>query len=300
MVVKKIALVLGSGGARGMAHIGVINWLEDNGFNISTVSGASMGALVGGIYAAGKLQEYSSWLKALTRSDILKLLDFSFARSGLFKGDRVIDAMRELIGNHMIEDLPVSFTAVATDVETGKEVWLNKGPLFDAIRASIAIPMFFTPVELGGKMLLDGGLLNPVPIAPTFIDKPDITIAVNLGGEPDLKLEKHKVDNHIEFNEFEKYHEMIRSFLSGFQVSSDTPQQKDWDLFDSASLSFETMQGTIARMKLAAYAPDFVIEIPRNLCRSLEFDRAQEMITYGEKKAAERLAGLLKCDNSNK
>ena len=101
----------------------------------------------------------------------------------------MIDAMRELIGNHMIENLPVSFTAVATDVETGKEVWLNKGPLFDAIRASIAIPMFFTPVELGGRMLLDGGLLNPVPIAPTFIDKPDITIAVNLGGEPDLELE---------------------------------------------------------------------------------------------------------------
>jgi len=147
MADKKIALVLGSGGARGMAHIGVINWLQGNGFKISTVTGASMGALIGGIYAAGKLQEYSNWLQALTRSDIVMLLDFSFGTSGLFKGDRIIEALQELIGTHMIEDLPVSFTAVAADVETGKEVWLNDGPLFDAIRASIALPMFFTPFK---------------------------------------------------------------------------------------------------------------------------------------------------------
>ena len=295
MADKKIALVLGSGGARGMAHIGVINWLQGNGFKISTVAGASMGALVGGIYAAGKLQEYSNWLQALTRSDIVMLLDFSFGTSGLFKGDRIIEALQELIGTHMIEDLPVSFTAVAADVETGKEVWLNDGPLFDAIRASIALPMFFTPFKYKGRMLLDGGLLNPVPIAPTFIDEPDITIAVNLGGEPDKELEVQSKKRHQQSNSFEKYHEKILSFIAGLQTSSsDSPLQRDWDLIDSVTRSFETMQGTIARMKLAAYAPDFVIEIPRNVCRSLEFDRAQEMIAYGEKKAAEALGELLK------
>ena len=296
MTDQKIALVLGSGSARGMTHIGVINWLERNGFQISTVAGTSMGALVGGIYAAGKLQEYSGWLQALTRSDIVKLLDFSFGRSGLFKGDRIIEALQELIGNHMIEDLPVSFTAVAADVETGKEVWLNDGPLFDAIRASIALPMFFTPFKYKGRMLLDGGLLNPVPIAPTFIDEPDITIAVNLGGEPDAKLQAESKKRRLQSDGFEKYHEKILSFIAGLQASSDTPLQRDWDLIDSVSRSFETMQGTIARMKLAAYAPDYVIEIPRNICRSLEFDRAAEMIAYGEKMAAKQLGGLLKSD----
>ena len=300
MVDKKIALVLGSGSARGMVHIGVINWLERNGFQISTVAGASMGALVGGIYATGKLQEYANWLQALTRSDIVRLLDFSFSRGGLFKGDRIIEALQELIGSHMIEDLPVSFTAVATDVETGKEVWLNDGPLFDAIRASIALPMFFTPFKYRGRMLLDGGLLNPVPIAPTFIDEPDITIAVNLGGEPDPELENPGNKQRQGDNGFEKYHEMILSFIAGLQTSVATPFQRDWDLIDSLNGSFETMQGTIARMKLAAYAPDYLIEIPRNVCRSHEFDRAREMIDYGEEKAAEQLAGLLKSDRSDK
>lgn len=300
MVDKKIALVLGSGSARGMVHIGVINWLERNGFQISTVAGASMGALVGGIYATGKLQEYANWLQALTRSDIVRLLDFSFSRGGLFKGDRIIEALQEMIGSHMIEDLPVSFTAVATDVETGKEVWLNDGPLFDAIRASIALPMFFTPFKYRGRMLLDGGLLNPVPIAPTFIDEPDITIAVNLGGEPDPELENPGNKQRQGDNGFEKYHEMILSFIAGLQTSVATPLRRDWDLIDSLNGSFETMQGTIARMKLAAYAPDYLIEIPRNVCRSHEFDRAREMIDYGEEKAAEQLAGLLKSDRSDK
>jgi len=300
MVDKKIALVLGSGSARGMVHIGVINWLERNDFQISTVAGASMGALVGGIYATGKLQEYANWLQALTRSDIVRLLDFSFSRGGLFKGDRIIEALQEMIGSHMIEDLPVSFTAVATDVETGKEVWLNDGPLFDAIRASIALPMFFTPFKYRGRMLLDGGLLNPVPIAPTFIDEPDITIAVNLGGEPDPELENPGNKQRQGDNGFEKYHEMILSFIAGLQTSVATPFQRDWDLIDSLNGSFETMQGTIARMKLAAYAPDYLIEIPRNVCRSHEFDRAREMIDYGEEKAAEQLAGLLKSDRSDK
>jgi NTE family protein len=296
MTDKKIALVLGSGGARGMAHIGIINWLDDNGFRIASVSGASMGALVGGIYAAGKLDEYASWLLALTRADIVKLLDFSFERSGLFKGRRIMQALRDLLGNYRIEDLDVSFTAVATDVETGKEVWINDGPLFDAIRASIAIPMFFTPFEHNGRMLLDGGLLNPVPIAPIFSDAPDIIIAVNLGGDPDPELEQEMQQRKVERNSFEKYHDKILSFIAALQTSGDHPQEKDWDLFDSAFRSFETMQGMIARMKLAAYAPDYVIEIPRNKCASLDFHRARELIDYGRQRAEQELACLLEDD----
>jgi len=164
---KSVSLVLGSGGARGLAHIGIIEWLNDNGYDIQSISGSSMGALVGGIYAAGKLDNYRDWVQSLDKTDVVKFLDFSFSSTGLFKGDRIIDNLRKMVGNHLIEDLSIGFTAVATDLERQREVWFTRGPLFDAIRASIAVPTIFTPHKYKGRYLLDGGLLNPVPIAPT-------------------------------------------------------------------------------------------------------------------------------------
>ena len=167
---KSISLVLGAGGARGLAHIGAIQWLSDNGYEIRSIAGSSMGALVGGIYAMRKLQVYEQWVSALERVDVLRLLDFSFSRAGLFKGDRIMAVLRKLIGDCAIEDLDISFTAVATDVASGKEVWLRQGKLFDAIRASIATPLIFTPFSRGGQRLVDGSLVNPLPIAPTLSD----------------------------------------------------------------------------------------------------------------------------------
>src|SRR6266446_5429568 len=146
-----VSLVLGSGGARGLAHIGVIQWLTENGYEIRSIAGSSMGALVGGIFAAGKLEAYADWVLALERIQVLRLLDPAFGRPGLFKGERIVGVLRELIGDLAIEDLPVSFTAVATDLESGEEVWLREGKLFDAIRASIAIPLIFTPFEYRGR-----------------------------------------------------------------------------------------------------------------------------------------------------
>jgi hypothetical protein len=190
---RTISLVLGSGGARGYAHIGVIGWLKDHGFAIRSIAGSSMGALIGGIYATGKLDAYAEWVRALDRSDVLQLLDLSFGRSGLFKGERVMRALQDLIGEYDIEDLPISFTAVATDLDTEKEVWLSKGPLFDALRASIAIPTLFTPFQYKGRRLVDGGLVNPLPIAPTLRDMTDLTIAVNLSGREERDLERSTV-----------------------------------------------------------------------------------------------------------
>ncbi len=159
-----IALVLGGGGARGLAHIGVIQWLVENGYRIDSIAGSSMGALVGGIYAAGKLDVYTDWVLALERWQVLRLLDPSFDGTGLFKGERIIGVLRELIGEQPIQALPIRFVAVATDLETGEEVWLREGKLFDAIRASIATPLVFTPFRLGDRTLVDGALVNPVPI----------------------------------------------------------------------------------------------------------------------------------------
>ncbi|HJX16111.1 MAG TPA: patatin-like phospholipase family protein, partial [Candidatus Deferrimicrobiaceae bacterium] len=170
---QTVSLVLGSGGARGLAHIGVIDCLTENGYEIRSIAGSSMGAMIGGIYAAGKLDVFTRWVLALQRLDVIRLLDLSFGSTGLFKGERVIDVLKELIGDRNIEDLPVPFTAVAMDIQNGKEVWLSRGPLFDAIRASIAIPTIFTPHTIEGRQLVDGGLVNPIPIAPTLRDRTD-------------------------------------------------------------------------------------------------------------------------------
>ena len=176
---RTVALVLGSGGARGLAHIGAIEAIEAAGFEISSIAGTSIGALVGGIHAAGRLSDYREWVRALERRDVLRLLDFAFGHPGLIKGERVIGAMKELVGEHRIEDLPMPFTAVATDLEGQREVWITQGPLFDAIRASIAIPMLFTPHPLHGRELVDGGLLAPMPIAATLRFKAAWVVAVD-------------------------------------------------------------------------------------------------------------------------
>ena len=149
---KDVSLVLGSGGARGLAHIGVIHELEANGYNIRSICGCSMGAVIGGIYAAGKLDEYEQWVRAITRLDILKFLDLSWASNGFVKGDKIINTLVELVGDKKIEDLPIKFTAVAADISNHREVWINSGSLFKAIRASISLPLFFTPVR-GNKVL---------------------------------------------------------------------------------------------------------------------------------------------------
>jgi len=220
---KSVSLVLGSGGARGLAHIGVIGYLEENGYKIRSVAGASMGALVGGIWAAGRLEEYLDWIRALTRFDVFKLLDFSYSWSGLFKGERIIELLRELVGDREIESLPVAFTAVATDLDSGKEIWLNRGNLFDAIRSSIAIPTFFTPHHYLGRRLVDGGLVNPVPIAPTLNDVTDLTVAVNLIGKPSVELETKPVPEPPVQDRLSVYQNRIRRFIDGLYGGDDTP-----------------------------------------------------------------------------
>ncbi|MGH8122387.1 MAG: patatin-like phospholipase family protein [Rudaea sp.] len=180
MTSPTVSLVLGSGGARGYAHIGAIEELKAQGYDIRSVAGSSMGALVGGIYAAGKLDEYRDWARALQRLDVLRLLDWTFSGGGFIKGDRVIEQIKNLIGDIRIEDLPISYTAVAVDLYAQREVWFSRGPLFDAIRASIAIPTVFRPHHYEGRTLVDGGLLNPVPMTPTLRDRTDCTIAIDV------------------------------------------------------------------------------------------------------------------------
>jgi NTE family protein len=288
---KTVSLVLGSGGARGLAHIGVIHWLEENGYQIKSISGCSMGALIGGIHAAGKLDDFENWVRAITRLDVVTLLDISWKKSGLVKGDRIINTLTELVGNVHIEDLPIAFTAVAADIANEKEVWINSGDLFDAIRASISLPLFFTPFRYRGVDLIDGGVLNPVPIAPTFGDETDITIAVNLGGKADLK-ESETQENTPTTEKESSFSGKISKFVDSFTESAMRHSSADWDAYDIANQAFDAMQSTIARQKLAAYPADYFIEIARNACGTLEFDRASELIDLGYQKTRESLGPL--------
>jgi len=288
---KSVSLVLGSGGARGLAHIGVIRWLEEHDYDIQSIAGCSMGALVGGIYAAGKLDEFEQWVRVIRKRDIISLLDISWNKSGLVKGDKIINTLKEVVGDIKIGDLPISYTAVAVDVNQEKEIWINSGRLFDAIRASISLPMFFTPHRYNDAYLIDGGVLNPVPIAPTFSDTTDITIAVNLGGKLTVKDENNSTN---EEKSNTGINEKISSYINKLKDKIDlttnilTPNI-DWDAYDIANQAFDAMQSTIARQKLAAYPPDISIEIARNACATLEFDRADEMIELGYEKAQDSL-----------
>jgi NTE family protein len=176
---KRIALVLGSGGARGYAHIGVIEELEARGYDIACIAGCSMGAVVGGIYAAGKLKAYREWIESLDYLDVLRLVDVSF-RLGAIRGEKVFGKIREIVGEINIEDLRIPYTAIATDLTNQQEIWFQEGCLHQAMRASAAIPSLFTPVMQGNRMLVDGGLLNPLPIVPVVSSHCDLIIAVNL------------------------------------------------------------------------------------------------------------------------
>ena len=184
---KTVALTLGSGGARGYAHIGAIEALVERGYDIIAISGCSMGALIGGVYAAGKMKDYKDWVTGLGQFDVLRLLDISLSAAGAIRGDKIFTVVRDMIGDIRIEDLPISFTAVATDLLAHKEIWFQEGPLHKAIRASVAIPSVVTPVVLNGRVLVDGALLNPLPIVPTISSHADLIFAVNLSGEDDRR-----------------------------------------------------------------------------------------------------------------
>jgi NTE family protein len=283
---KSISLVLGSGGARGMAHVGVIRWLEENNYTIDSIAGSSIGALVGGMYALGKLNEFSDWVSAITKLEMIRLMDFSLGQGGLVKGDKIINVLKEMTGERLIENLPIHFTAVATDIINEKEVWLNRGSVFDAIRASMSLPLFFTPFELNGVPLLDGGILNPVPIAPTFKDLTDKTIAINLAGPPDLSLNNPPTNKEKNTGK-SVINQKIDRFIESIRPTK--PNKSLNGMYDVVDQAIDAMQGTIARQKLAAYPPDIVLELPRNLCGTLEFDRAEEIIRAGYQLAQSQL-----------
>jgi NTE family protein len=324
----RVALALGSGGARGYAHIGVIQALRERGYEIVGISGSSMGAVVGGLQAAGHLDEFADWAKSLTQRTILRLLDPSISAAGVMRAEKILDAVRDILGPVTIEQLPIPYTAVATDLLTGKSVWFQRGPVDEAIRASIAIPGVIAPHQVEGRLLADGGILDPLPMAPLSAVNADLTIAVSLNGS---EVIAHRSDEPGVTAEW--LNRMVRSTSALLDTAAarsllDRPTARavlsrfGWEELDDdadgeqpeghagntdvqAPLevprlgSFEVMNRTIeiaqsalARHTLATYPPDLLIEVPRTTCRSLEFHRAAEVIAAGRALATRALDAL--------
>ncbi len=315
MMSKRVALVLGSGGARGYAHIGVIEELRARGYEIGCIAGCSMGAVIGGLYASGHLREYREWIEGLDYMAVLRLVDLSFSM-GAMRGDRVFGKIHEMIGERNIEDLPIPYTAVATDLTNQQEVWFQEGSLQQAMRASAAIPSLFTPVMHGDRMLVDGGLLNPLPIVPVVASHCDLVVAVNLNAIgpslyqlPEVERDhpvRRRLDGLLEslgerlpFLRREDQEEL-------FEPLPEPPLEKDappksaggsrvLDATGPASLlnlinqSFEVMQNSLTQYKIAGYPPDILIEVPKRICRFFEFYRGKDLIQVGRQIAADTL-----------
>jgi len=327
---KRVALALGSGGARGYAHIGVINELRDRGYEVVGIAGSSMGALVGGVYAAGSLDEFTEWAQTLTQRTMLRLLDPSISAAGVLRAGKILDAVRDMLGDAAIENLPIPFTAVATDLISGKSVWLQRGPVDDAIRASIAIPGIVAPHVLDGRLLADGGILDPLPMAPIAAVNADLTVAVSLSGtETDLRADeptglemtatRDRLNRLLRTTsallETPTARSVLNRFGSGAEIASGTDNsdagdsdavESDSEISDSGEFeapapklgsfavmnrTIEIAQAALARHQLAAYPPDVLIEVPRTACRSLDFHRAAELIALGRELTAKALDG---------
>ncbi len=298
-----VSLVLGSGGARGYAHIGAIRELEQRGFQVAAIAGSSMGALVGGLYAAGKLEAFADWALTLRRVDILRLLDVSLLSPGVIRAERIMDRVRELVGDTAIEDLPVPFTAVATELDAGHEVWLQRGSLASAIRASIALPGVFAPVVLDGRLLVDGGLMDPLPVAPTAAVATDLTVAIWPGGEREGAPESVLADQTAdEAGVLEGLAQSLRARFGGKADAGDEPgdetAEPGWaqgapppglGIFDVMQRSLDAMQGVVMRYRIAGFPADVLVSVPRDACASLDFHEAEAMIALGEKLTGEAL-----------
>lgn len=292
---QKVALVLGSGGARGTAHIGVIREIEKQGYEISSISGTSMGALVGGIYASGKLDEYESWLCSLSKIDMFNLVDFTLSTNGIIKADKVLKEIQKFIPDLKIEELPIKYAAVVTDFKQKKEVVLTEGSLFEAIRASISIPFVITPVLKSDTVFVDGGVLNPVPVNRVARQKNDILIAVNVNAQ--IPFTKPIVENP-DLGYFEK---LTNSKLSDFQkkitnlFSANTHKKKYTGIgyFSLISETSSLMLSQISKLTLEMNPPDILIEVSRESCGTFDFYKAVELIELGKEAARKSIEVLI-------
>ena len=254
---EEVALVLGSGGARGLAHIGAIRAIEEHGYRISSIAGCSMGAIITGMYAAGRIDEAEQWFKSINIREMLRLTDFKLTNQSLIKGYKVIDALKEIVPDCRIEELPIPVSLSATDLVSGNEVVFTEGSLYDAIRASMSIPLVFEPVERDGMLLVDGGIVNPLPLNRVKRHKGDLLVAVNISG-----------------------HDRLDS--------------TDINLLKIADRMADVEIENTTRLSLGLYPPDILVTMRHYAFESFDFDRADEIIAEGYRLTKTALANVSK------
>lgn len=303
---KRVALVLGSGGARGYAHIGAIQVLAERGYEVVGVAGTSMGAVIGGLLAADRLDAYTDWVTGLSQRDVLRLLDPALPGAGAFRLERVLARMSEILGGALIEDLPIPYTAVATDIGARREVWFQRGPLDVAIRASVAIPGVITPIMVNGRLLVDGAVLNPVPVEPVMGLDADFTLAVTLTGHRDRAFgatpaketaaerpPNEWLDRFLKSAAGVWENDFVASILSRFggrdqdELEAEPahppfePAPPGVGIGDVTAMALDTMGALITRYRLAALPPDVVVTVPGDAAKTMDFHRATELIALG-------------------
>lgn len=289
---QKVALTLSGGGARGLAHIGVIEELIKNNYEITSIGGTSMGALIGGIYALGKLKEFKEWAFSLSNIQIYSLIDFSFSNHGLIKGDKIFNAMDDFLQDINIEELSIPYFAVATDIKHKKEILLNKGSLIKAIRSSIAIPTVFTPVEDEDRLLVDGGLMNNLPINHITRTKNDILIAVDVNADipviaikPEEK-EEYLIKENVYTQKLQEFQEYLHNLLPHKE------KEEKLGYFELVNETIALMVNRIAQLSNQNIYPDLLIEISKETCSTLDFFRAKYLVETGRLTAQKCLSEL--------
>ena len=271
---RDVSLVISCGGARGLSGIGVIEELEKRNYNISSVAGTSIGSLLLGVYASGNLQEYKTWVSSLSRIDVLRLMDFTFSKQGMIKGDKVFDEMKIFFKDSLIEDLPIPYSAVAADVNSFKEEVFSNGSLHQAIRCSISIPSLVKPVIMNNKVLVDGGIINPLPLSRVTRKRNDLLIAINLNYF-DSKIKQ-------ETSPFSLDYPIINNMIKYF--SSKSKKNDIGNMMGFLNKTVYIMMNQLSQNAIDIYKPDLVINIPYNTCGMFDFHKSKELIHIGRKK----------------
>ncbi len=276
---QKVALVLSSGGARGIAHIAVIEELLHAGFTITSIAGSSMGALIGGIYACGALTDYKNWVSTLDYWDVFNLLDFSLSSKGFIKGEKVFKRITPFISDIHIESLPIPFVAVAADIVNKTQVIFTKGSLKEAIRASVSIPTVLHPVETDRGLLVDGGITNPVPVDLVKRSKGDILVVVDVNAYIPVTLPE------ITQNRKSILDNLARRYFKW--KNNEHAKYSNLGIFDMINESFNLTQETLSRVMLERYKPDITIRISRKACSTMDFHKSEELLDMGKKAFSE-------------
>jgi NTE family protein len=283
---KDVDLVLSTGGARGLAHIGAILQLEEMGYHIRSIAGTSMGALVGGLYAAGGLGDFREWMKTIDKKKIHQLYDFSFSLNHIVKGDRIMKALKQIVPDKNIENLSIPYCAIATDAVSGKEVIFRKGSMYQAIRASISIPVFFNPVRQGERMYLDGGLVNPLPLNRLKRDKKALLVAIDVSG--------HDYEGEVMMNRLIRQRNLDHSFALSI-LNKMLPHDLDLDLNYITLLNRTTsiMIHQNTKLALKVTPPDIYVEIPMSRYSTFDFDKSERLIAIGRTKTRKMVERFL-------